>query len=996
MANMSNMIEQPTEALIGDRKIGTDTIRRSPAGISVLPAGAAVEGPRIPKPGEFGGNLAGNLDKSARQRLAQRLIQYRDADKESRSDWEDREKRSMRMLGLAERQPATERSPVTQMPGVHDVTHPMLLEACHQFAIRAYPELFPPDGLCKPRVMGEKTKERMEQATRCVDFTNFYLTVMDEGYYPDSDQMLFYLPMAGSAFRKAAQNFVTGMPELRYIKATSFVAPYSGKELKAMPRYAHCYGMSRADIDMAVEADTFLEVELTRPTEASTNNATDDQADGRTVSLHEDDANHELIEYHIDLNLGPYSSLGEPVDPVAMARNKTTGRYTTRYPYVVIVEEGSNEILMLRRNWKERDSKCRKRVWFTHHKFLPGLGFYGFGYPHVIGSLGDAASGVVNALLDAALASSMSGGFKTKEGRDITGEIRIEHGVWKDVEANYEDLTKSFYTPPFNPPSPALFQLLEGLITSGQRFSGTTEVAVGDAPNTAPVGTTLALQNEARKPQSAIHKRMCQSLGTELTMLTELFGDIGPDKYPYEYKNAEKVFLRTDFDGRVDVIPVADPNIYSPTQRIQQAQAIRQVMLESPQLFGKAEQIEALRRLFTAMEVADIDAIMPKESSPPYLDPVSENGLMLLAQAVKAFEYQDHMAHIAVHKNGLQWALASNADMKPEQLDQIESAYRAHTREHQALAYRAMIYQRAGIQPPPLDPNGMPQNVDPAMEKQISAAVVQVLPPAPAPAEDTAGEMAMVDAKIKAEDMKATAQIERDTQAFVLQQTQLDESHRNDERRKNLSAVNEQKRKDAQVAADIENKQKVAAIDAKVKVGQAVADEARKDTQADSDEGRKTVAAEGEQLRKDAGAGADLARSDEQHEQGMDFEKDDHSMAVAQAKKDHAQKMKHEDESHLQSAGHDEDEHALAVEHAAEDHERDIEFSEDEHSQELEQGEAAHETQLEQSGEDHAIATEQAKESGKLKIEQAKAAAKAKQAAAKKTAKKKSTKKRSK
>lgn len=773
------------------------------------------DAPRIPAAGEFDENLAERMETTSRKRIARRLIEYRNADKDSRKDWELREQRALKLMGVIDIPPEDPDAG----PGCHQVVHPMLMEAAVQFNARAITEMFPPTGPVKGQIVGRPTKEKDDQRERVVDFMNYYLTQIDEGYFADTDQMLLYLPLSGSAFRKTGQNWVTGLPELRYVKATNFIAPYAGTDLKTMPRYCHQYTMTGHDINRAIELGTFAETDLTRPSIGTVEHSkTADVADLRLVSLHDDDELYSILEYHIDIVIEE--------DPLTLKqRDDSNDLFRSRqvFPYVIIVEEQNEEVLMVRRNWREGDPKYRKRMWFAHHKYLPGLGFYGFGLPHLIGSLGRAASGAVNGLLDSAMAANMQGGFKTKEGRGsgLAGELRMKHGVWQDVDATYEEIAKSFYTPDFKQPSPALFQLLEGLVQSGQRFTGTTDAAVGDADNTGPVGTTLALIEQAGKPQSAIHKRLHASFGEEYRMLAEQIHDFMPSKYVYERDDDQNKFiLKQDFDGRVDVIPVSDPNIYSNTQRIAQGQAVIELQAQRPDIYPPQAVVEAHRRFMIAMRVPDVDSVAPSIETPKYLDPVSENGLLTVGKGVRAFEQQDHMGHMAVHENGLAFIRAK--PMKPEELQQLETVFTAHIREHMALYYRGLVMSQAGIPAPPLGPDGMPQELPPEIEAQITATVMNKLPPPPPPAEGPTGDngeaaavVAKTQAAIQAKQMESEASVARDEEAFISEEGRAQIAWENEQarlqaafdaelQRERVKLEQEQARADAETEAAIQ------------------------------------------------------------------------------------------------------------------------------------------------------------------------------------------------
>jgi hypothetical protein len=487
-------------------------------------------------------------------------------------------------------------------------------------------------------------------------------------------------------------------------------------------------------------------------------------------------------------------------------------------PYIVIVERESAATFLIRRNWREHDDKFQKRMWFAHHKYLPGLGFYGFGLPHVIGSLGNAASGAVNALLDASQAATFQGGFKTKEGKSIAGELRLEAGVWKDVDATYEDISKSFYTPPAKEPSPALFQLLNSLVDAGQRFAGTTDAAVGDANNMGPVGTTIALIEQSQKPQSAIHKRLHKSMSDELRMFGELVHDFMPARYDYNIGGDAQFLRKQDFNGHVDVVSVTDPNIYSNTQRIQQAQAIDQTMQQHPDLFTPKKRAFAVIRMFEALKIPDVEEIKPEAETPKYLDPVSENSLMMRGKGVRAYETQNHQAHAQVHKQGAATVAASQMDPQVQQA--IMAGYSVHIRDHMALAYRAQIMQAAGIPPPPLDVDGEPVELPPDVEAQITAAVVARLPPPPAPPQPPPNPnappppLALAQQKLQANDMLAKGKAsadqvsaqhddERKTQSFLKDEARKEAAHKSNLRRIAEQTQAESTRSDTLTAAQV-------------------------------------------------------------------------------------------------------------------------------------------------------------------------------------------------
>lgn len=760
--------------------------------ITVMEPGASLaSAPSI----EFDENLAALMTKNERMRLAMRLIEYSEVDKESRKDWEDRERRGLEMMGLKDMPKETDYA-----PGTHKVIHPMLIEAVTQFWARAKAELFPPTGPAKASKAGVVDQAVMEQGERVENYLNYYLTQEDKGYYPDSSQMLYYLPMSGSVFRKCGRSWTTGKPEPRHVKAADFIAPYTGTDLATMPRYAHRFTMTGGDIRRAQQAGFFLDTSLIKPAPGTVSNSSmADMADQRIPIFHDDDANYELLEYTIDLEL--------EVDDLAIeADGEGFASGVALLSYLVVVETTNQEVLLCMRNWEEQDPKRLKKIEWAHHKLLPGLGFYGFGLPHVIGSLQLATSGGVNALLDSAFAANFQGGFKTKSGSKVSGETHLEHGVWKDVDATYEELSKAFYTPPFREPSNALGNLVTMLVEAGRRFAGTMDVAVGDqSSQNAPVGTTIALIEQANKPQSAIHSDLHASLGGELQIISRQMRSWLPPRYPYTVKGMPQEVMQQDFDERVDIIPVSDPNIYSSTQRIAIAQGVLQLQQQAPDLYGKKKRVAAHKAMIAAMRAPDADAIGPDEPQDArYLDPVTENGMMFAGQGVQAFPEQDHKAHMLTVQNGLQWAQANIQD--PQQLDSVMMQMQAHYREHLAMYYTQLAFQSAGIPSPPLGDDGMPASLPPQIEAKITMAVVRALPPAPAAQQqlEEAGKaqdaLKLSDAKVQImdkeaqakiarEDALAAAKLARETRDFAAEQVRKEKGADADEARKDQTTA---------------------------------------------------------------------------------------------------------------------------------------------------------------------------------------------------------------
>jgi hypothetical protein len=710
---------------------------------------------KISSEGDFHENLAEYLYTGDRKIIARDLIEFFEIDKESRADWEERVSTALHMLGI--KKMPSENLP---FPDAANVIHPGIATACVQFQARAIEEFFPPAGPVKAIVIGAATRERQQQADRVENFMNWYYTDGDKGYFPDTDQLLFKLPVYGSVFRKSYPDPRNGRPMQRHVNGWDFIAPYNGQDLESMSRYCHRYYMNGNDVRRSIARGFFRDIDLPKGNITvrlglQEEDRPDDAADDRTPSMHEKDDVYEILEYHLDYELP----------------NQLDAEYADfALPYIVFVERSTQEVLRIERNWREEDPECEKRVWFTHYRYLPGLGFYGFGLLHIIGSLGEAATGAVKALLDAAARNALSGGFKSKDLK-IGGDVVLEPGMWKDVDASPEELEKGFYTPPVPTGLEPLFNMLEILTTGMDRFSVTTEAMVGDAPTNGPVGTMLAMIEQGSKLISGIHKRTHASARHEFSLFCELVSDFSPyEQYPYAVEGEDRIVFRADFDERVDVLPVSDPNIWSSTQRIALSQATLQIVTSDPETFGKEQRHEAYRRMFEALKVPQIDSLLPEEQVEPYLDPVSENMRMMTGQHVKAWPHQEHEAHLAVHEN---WLAIQQATLAPEVLQILLPQGMAHIQEHKAYLYQQQVMQALGLPLPIMDVSGKPEEpMPPELEAALARATAQALLPVPDPEADAETQAAMSEEQRK--DMAATREQERKDMASAREEERKD------------------------------------------------------------------------------------------------------------------------------------------------------------------------------------------------------------------------------
>jgi uncharacterized tellurite resistance protein B-like protein len=665
-------------------------------------------------------NLAELLDEDERLKIGLELIDMVKEDEESRDKWKRRLVSGLEIIGVEEI--PTESS---AFDGSSTVTHPAIAEAMVRFQANAMEELFPAEGPVKTKVIGVGSPELEDQALRVQDFMNYQLTEEDDEYFDSTDMMTMYLPYSGSAFKKVYYDEVTGMTTSRFVTAEDLIVPYDATSLKTASRYTHKYKLTGNEINAKIDVGEFLASEALDPsglgieqTSGENSSQIPDISDDREPFRAEDDLVYEIYEVHAEMIFEEFDEPnGSDDNQVAL-------------PYVLTIEKDSGEILAIRRLWREDDEKRRKRIHFIHYKFLPGLGFYGWGYLHIIGSLGKAASGALRALLDGSATASLQGGFKSKESK-VSGEFVFTPGVWKDVDMTAEDLAKSFYTPPFKEPSPALFHTLELLVGGIQNFSSTTEAMTGAADNKGPVGTTLALIEQGSKVYSGIHKRMHKAARFEFKLIAQLNYEHMDDEYPFEVIGGDRTVFKDDFDGRVDIIPVSDPNIYSNVQRVAQAQAILELVQSDPELYGEDSRREAHMEMFKALRVGSPERFLP-DTSPKRLDPVTENQMILTGQAVSAFPEQDHQSHIQAHQVFMQEAAGMGLGDEILQAGMLNM--NAHIAEHHAHAYRLRIEQQLGIELPDTDfqegeDEDLPINIDNAVARAVAA---NVAPPPPA------------------------------------------------------------------------------------------------------------------------------------------------------------------------------------------------------------------------------------------------------------------------
>ena len=585
-------------------------------------------------------NLATLLDDTVLDPLGSKLVSdYKDY-RASRKDWEDTYRNGLDLLGFRY-QRRTE-----PFKGASGVTHPVLSEAVTQFQAQAYKELLPADGPVRAQILGVQTPAKQDQANRIKDFMNYQIMDQMKEYEPEFDQMLFYLPLSGSTFKKVYYDELLGRAVSKFIPADDLVVPYSATSLDDADAVVHVIKMSENDLRKQQYGGFYRDVELTQPGMESDEITKKEQDIEGVKQLKQDDM-YTLLECHVNLDLEGF----EDTD----VSGQLTG---IKLPYVVTVEEGSRKILSIRRNFNENDLKKNKINYFVHFKFLPGLGFYGFGLIHMIGGLSRTATSALRQLLDAGTLSNLPAGFKSRGIRVRDDAQPLQPGEFRDVDAPGGNIRDQFMTLPYKEPSAVLLQLLGIVVGAGQRFAAIADMQVGNDSQNRAVGTTIAMLERGTRVMSAIHKRLYVGLKQEFKLLSDIFKTYLPSEYPYDVVGGTRVIKVSDFDDRVDILPIADPNIFSQTQRISMAQTQLQLAQSNPQIHNL---YQAYRSMYEAIGVKNINAILPPPAQPMPMDPSMEHIQALGAKPFQAFPGLDHRAHIDAHLNFMQLNMIRNS-----------------------------------------------------------------------------------------------------------------------------------------------------------------------------------------------------------------------------------------------------------------------------------------------------------------------------------------------
>ena len=587
-------------------------------------------------------NLAETLSEQALDSLGTKLFeQYREY-KESRGDWEQSYREGLELLGFKyERRTEPFR-------GASGVNHPVLAEAVTQFQAQAYKELLPADGPVRTQIMGTITPEKQDQAHRVKDFMNYQIMDQMKEYEPEFDQMLFYLPLSGSTFKKVYYDELLGRAVSKFVPADDLIVPYSANSLDDAEAIVHVIKMSENELRKQQVAGFYRDIELGQPP-VTENQLQDKKLELEGISKDGQEDQYTLLEMHVNLDLEGY----EDTSP----DGEETG---IKIPYIVTIAESNNKILSIRRNYAEGDKLMKKINYFVQFKFLPGTGFYGFGLIHMIGGLTRTATAALRQLLDAGTLSNLPAGFKSRGIRIRDDAQPLQPGEFRDVDAPGGNIKDQFMTLPFKGPDATLLQLMGIVVSAGQRFAAIADMQVGDMNQQAAVGTTVALLERGSRVMSAIHKRLYVGLKQEFKLLANVFKTYLPPIYPYDVPGATRNIKMQDFDDRIDILPIADPNIFSQTQRISMAQSQLQLAQSNPQLHNL---YQAYRSMYEALGVKNISSILPPPQQPQPIDPSMEEIAAMAGKPFQAFVGQDHKAHIDSHLNFMKSNTVQNNPM---------------------------------------------------------------------------------------------------------------------------------------------------------------------------------------------------------------------------------------------------------------------------------------------------------------------------------------------
>ena len=654
--------------------------------------------------GAFNSNLAEVIPDDELQSLSKGLVGDYEADKDARSSWLKTYSDGLDLLGFK----YEDRS--KPFAGATGVTHPLLAETVTQFQAQAYKELLPPEGPVRTQIVGEITPEIEEQSQRVKEFMNYQISYVMEEYDQELDQMLFHLPLAGSAFRKVYYDEVKGRAVSKFVPAEDVVIPYVSTDMESCERITHVVKMMGNELRKKQVSGMYRDIDISMQ-EPDPNDAkqTYDKLEGAEKTINAEEI--VLLEFHCDLDIPGFED---------MANDEPTG---IKLPYVVTIDEGSGKVLSVYRNYEEQDPLRKKISYFVHYKFLPGLGFYGFGLIHMLGGLSRTATSALRQLIDAGTLSNLPAGFKARGLRVRDDDQPLQPGEFRDVDAPGGAIRESLMLIPYKEPSQTLFALLGFVVEAGRRFASIADNKMGEGSQANPVGTTMAIMERGTKVMNAIHKRLHYGQKVEFKLLAKVLAQSLPPEYPYAVRGGNRIIKQQDFDERVDILPISDPNIFSMSQRVTLAQTQLQMATSNPPMHNMHE---AYRRMYQALGVRDIDMILPPPQQPQPEDPAMENSKSLQMMKLQAFQGQDHAAHVDAHQAFMSSFLVANNPptmgiLQSHISEHISFMAREEVMEQNQQAMQEQAAQFGGQLPPELM-----QQFQMEIEKQVAQRIVEI------------------------------------------------------------------------------------------------------------------------------------------------------------------------------------------------------------------------------------------------------------------------------
>ena len=754
------MLGQQVEVMAPEEFEGGAEVIPDGEGGAIVQAIAEATGMDINDMIEHDSNLAEYLDEEVLKEISMDLRASFEDDLQSRDSWEETYTKGLDLLGVG----STDRS--VPFEGASGVTHPLIAESVTQFQAQAYKELLPSGGPVKTKVIGLSNPETEGQATRVKNFMNYLIMEKMEEFDPDMDQMLFYLPLSGSTFKKVYYDEAKGRPVSKFVAAQDVVVPYTATDLVTAPRIAHVLKMTDNEVRKLQVGGMYRDIELGEPgdTEEDTVEQKVDELQG--ISRTYKDEIRNILEIHSVMEIEGFEDKDE--------QGELTG---IKLPYIVTIDRSKGDVLAIRKNYAENDPLKQTIQYFVHYKFMPGLGFYGFGLTHMIGGLGRAATSILRQLIDAGTLANLPAGFKARGVRVRNSDEPLQPGEWRDIDVPGGDIRSAITPLPYKEPSATLAQLLAALIEGGRRFISVADEQVNNMSGETPVGTTVAMLERGMKVMSAIHKRLHYGQKNEFRILARIVAENLPPSYPYQVAGASPEIKQQDFDGRIDIIPVSDPNIFSMAQRVALAQSQLQLAQSNPEMHNM---YASYQRMYQALEVQNIDEILPPIPEPQPMDPAIENARALSGQLLQAFPDQNHDAHIMAHMIFMKTPLVQTSP-------QIMGTFYAHLQEH--LNFKAtnqaiqeaqeimqqvqLLAQSGGISPEQAqqeiadiqaglnDPSALANYVAEISAKMMGEIISELIPPPNDPMADPLVQIRMQELQIKRDDVEKDNEIDK-------------------------------------------------------------------------------------------------------------------------------------------------------------------------------------------------------------------------------------------